>query len=516
MREKMKVFGIPLGVMVLFVAALFIHQLFLVKQLPQPEWSRSIPLDYTSKEKPQLFKHNEDLFLSSKGQVHELTINDEMNVSKDKVSDTKITRGYPFWTDGDQFIYYKDGNLVLTQNQKDEILYEGITGLGAGRDQVYYWNNEKLFEYGIKEGSSKEVHTFPSEISAVHVEKDGNSVIQVMKDDTHDFVYFMNEKGEVTEKPFLVVNTAQNKMIDGLTFKVDDGQLILLYNEKSRSQGTLSYNVYKVQAPLQELGASILTGTKMEFVNESNGEKLVSPGGARFVNVGGEESVLFTSEGQEVGDSSSVRLYSAPFRNEDTLEGTTLNTTKHVTYSPVQLTDESLVWFNYDGGTYELYGASQNEQVVSASTKWSGRSVREALNNGVLMMFSSIVTTLTSFYWFLPSLFLLILLYIFRPNVFEKDGVSWAEYASIIIFLLMPISYTSKAMNPYFYQVAPEYFVFPGSSYALLVLLSVITWVIWKKGRDPEWGSFAGAFYFMGIYVLFYITSIGPYIFNLF
>jgi hypothetical protein len=516
MREKVKIFGIPLGVMVLFVAALFIHQLFLVKELPQPDWSRSLPLDYTSKEKPQLFQNNGELYVSSKGQVYAITVNDEMNVSNEKVIDTKITRGYPFWTDGNRFIYYKNGDLVLTRNEKDEVLSEGITGLGTGTDHVYYWNNEKLFQYGIKESSSKEVHTFTSDISDIYVGTDGSSIILVKKDDTHDFVYFMNENGEVTEKPFLLVNTAPNKKMDGLTFKVEDGQLILLYNEKSRTQGTLSYNVYRLQVPLQELGDSILTGNKMEFVNNSNGEKLVSPGGVQFVNVGGEDSVMFTSEGQQVGDNSSIRLYLAPFEDEDTLEGASLNTTKHVTNSPVQLTDESLVWFNYDGGTYELYGASQNEQVVSESTKWSQRSVREALNNGVLMMFSSIVTTLTSFYWFLPSLFLLILLYIFKPNVFEKDGISWAEYAAIIIFLLMPITYTSKAMNPYFYQVAPEYFVFPGSSYALLLLLSVITWFIWKKGRDPEWGAFAGAFYFMGIYVLFYITSIGPYIFNLF
>ncbi|WP_061811035.1 hypothetical protein [Rossellomorea vietnamensis] len=516
MREKMKVFGIPLGVMVLFVAALFVHQLFLVKELPQQDWSRSLPLNVIAGEKPQLFQNNKELYVSSKGQIQALTINDDMTVSNEKRINTKITRGYPFWTDGKRFIYYKNGNLVQTQDQKDKILSEEITGLGTGTDQVYFWKNEKLFQYGLQDGSVDEVYTFPSEISDIRVGADGISVIQVKKDDTHDFVYYMDEKGEPIEKPFMIVNTAQDKMMDGLTFKVKDGELNLLYNEKSRSQGALSYNVYKIQAPLQELGASILKGSKLEFMNKSTGEKLVSPGGVQFVKLGGVDSVLFTSEGQQVGDNSSIRLYSAPYEDGDMLEGTSLNTTKHVTYSPVQLTDESLVWFNYDGGTYELYGASQDEQVVSESTEWTGRTVREALNNGVLMMFSSIVTTLTSFYWFLPSLFLLILLYIFRPNVFEKDGISWAEYASIIIFLLMPITYTSKAMNPYFYQVAPEYFVFPGSSYALLLLLSVITWVIWKKGRDPEWGSFAGAFYFMGVYVLFYITSIGPYIFNLF
>lgn len=84
-------------------------------------------------------------------------------------------------------------------------------------------------------------------------------------------------------------------------------------------------------------------------------------------------------------------------------------------------------------------------------------------------------------YWFLPSLFLLILLYIFRPNVFEKDGISWAEYVAVILFLFMPVSYTGNAMNAYFYQVAPDYFIFPGSSYILLLLISAMTWIIWKK-----------------------------------
>ncbi|NMH70677.1 hypothetical protein HF072_17995 [Bacillus sp. RO3] len=516
MREKLKVFGIPICVMLLFVASLFFHQLLLVKELPQPGWSRSLPLDFTSKERPQVFQNDGELYLSSKGKIHALTIDEQMNVAKERVIDTNITRGYPFWTDGKDVIYYKEGNLVSSRGNEHNMLSEGITGLGAGIDHVYYWSKEQLFEYDVKEGSSNKIIEFPADVTDIHIGDNGNAVIQVAQDDTHDFVYYMNENKEVSEEPFLQLNTAPTKKVEGVTFKVENGQLTILYNEKSRTQGTLSYNVYKVAVPLQEIGSSLLKGSKVEFVNGDTGEKLESPGGVQFVNIDSEELVMFTSEGQRIGDNSAMSLYAAPFQDQDSLEGSPLSTTKHVTYSPTPLTGESLVWFNYDGGTYELYGASRNDHVVTASTNWSQRSVKEAFNNGVLMMFSSLVTVLTSFYWVLPSLFLLILLYIFRPNVFEKEGVSWVEYASIIIFMLMPISYTSNAMNAYFYQVAPGYLLFPGSTYALLGLISVISFVIWKVARDPEWGSFAGAFYFMGIYILFYITSIGPYIFNLF
>ncbi|BCB06015.1 hypothetical protein [Bacillus sp. KH172YL63] len=516
MREKIKMIGIPIGVMLLFVAALFIHQLFLVKELPQEGWSRSLPLAFTSEEKPQVFAQNGALYVSSEGEIHALSINDQMKVSKDDVIDTKITRGYPYWTDGKDVIYYRDGNLTLTTNKRDNILAEGITGLGTGPDHVFYWKGARLYEYRLKDGTSNEVHQFSSDISDIHINEDGSSVIQVKKDDSHDFVHYMNSDQQISKNPFLLINTAPNKKTEGLTFKEADGHLVLFYNEKSRTQGALSYSVYKVQAPLDEVGAKLLAGEKMEFINHSSGEKLMSPSSVQFVDANGTDAVMFTSEGQQIGDNSSIRLYVAPYQNENQLEASPVSTTKHVTYYPVQLTGQSMVWLNYDGGTYELYGASQDKQVVSESTSWTKRSVREAVNNGVLMMFSSLVTILTSFYWFLPSLFLLILLYIFRPNVFEKDGISWAEYVAVILFLFMPVSYTGNAMNAYFYQVAPDYFIFPGSSYILLLLISAMTWIIWKKGRDPEWGSFAGAFYFMGIYVLFYITSIGPYIFNLY
>ncbi|WP_064092006.1 hypothetical protein [Rossellomorea aquimaris] len=514
MREKLKVFGIPIMVMLLFVLALFVHQLVLVKELPQPNWSRSIPLEYTSEERPQVFSNKEDVFFAGDGKVHQFTLDQKLN-TKDKVMDTKITRGYPFWADGKKFVYYKDEDLVSTVDQQDTILSSGITGLGTGVNDVYFWSNQELKHYNPQEGSLTNVHSFPSEVSAVHVGDNGSGIVQVKLDDTRDYVYYMDENQEVSKEPFLVLNTSPNKKVDHLTYHVKNEELILLYSEKSRTQGNLSYKVYKVQVPLNEIGSSIEKGTAIEFVNHENGEKLSSPSGAEFVNVSGKEAVMFTSEGQRIGDNSSIKLYLAPYEDRTTLEGLPISTSKHVTYSPEKV-GQSLVWLSYDGDTYELFAASQDKEVMAASAEWSSRSVKEAINNGVVMMFSSLITVLTSFYWVLPSLFLLIIMYIFKPNTFETEGINWVEYASIVIFLIMPINYTSDAMNAYFYQMAPDYITFPGGGYALLLLISVVTTIIWKIGRDPDWGAFAGAFYFMGVYILFYITSIGPYIFNLF
>ncbi len=260
----------------------------------------------------------------------------------------------------------------------------------------------------------------------------------------------------------------------------------------------------------------MLNGEKVEFVHSETGQKLMSPGGVQLMTLDGKEMIVLTSEGTRIGDDNSISLYAAPFEKATSFSAAPVSTTKHVSYPPMKISDEAMVWMNYDGDTYKLTGNSRNPEVIAASTNWSKSSVKEAINNGVLMMFSSLVTIMTSFYWVLPSLFLLILMYIFRPNAFEKDGISWVEYLAIIIFMFMPISYTQDAMNAYFHLMAPGYLVFPGSAYAVTIFLSILTLVIWKFGRDPDWGSMSGAFYYMGMYMMFYITFIGPYIFNLY
>jgi hypothetical protein len=516
MKEKLKAFGLPIGITLIFIAALFIHQLLLVKELPQQGWSRSMPFQESFKEKPQVFVDAEDkIHIASDGHVQTIKMNDKLEISEETISKTKITRGFPFWTDGKQYIYYKGGNLVSAAGVQEQILEKDIAGLGTGENSVYYWKDGTLSRYDMKKRTSTEIHTFPNTISGMFVADNGSAIVQVEKDNTHDLLFYLDDKQQ-TSGAFLTVASSPNKKMEGLTFKEKDGNLLVFYNQKSRTQGTLAYNVFKLQAPVGEIGNSMLEGEKVEFDHRDTGQKLMSPGGVQLVEMNREEMILITSEGTKIGDNNTVSLYAAPLEDGTVFSAAPVSTTKHVSYPPLKISNEAMIWMNYDGADYAMKGSSRNPEVISESTNWSKSSVKEAINNGILMMFSSLVTIMTSFYWVLPSLFLLILMYIFKPNAFEKDGISWVEYLSIIIFIFMPVSYTQNAMNAYFEQMAPGYLLFPGSAYAVTIFLTLITLAIWKFGRDPDWGSMGGTFYFMGTYILFYITFIGPYIFNLY
>ena len=516
MKEKLLSYGLPALIILLFFGALFIQQLQEVKKQPQQDWSRSIPLGFTSDERPSYFSGNGELYLSSNGKVHQLSFDEKLNVSKEKTINTKITRGFPFWTDGERFIQLKDGKLISTENNNEKIISENVTGLSTHQNIVYYWNKSKLFLLDPVDLKSKEVYSFSKEILNAYIDESGSAIIQVFKDDSYAELYYLDEKQHMIEKPFAKVNTTTSHHIDGLTYSVRNNQLTLLYNEELRAQGTLFYKIFKLESPLEKLGTSILKPSLINFINEDTHEELSGPRSAQMITIDGKDSILFTSEGQRVKDHNAISLYLAPFEDQNTLQAKPLNTTKHFTYSPLQLSKENIIWLDYDGDIYELFGASQDQTVIKKSTQWTSRSVKEALYSGVLMVFSSVITVLISFYWVLPSLFLLILLYMFKPNIFEKEGINWVEFMSIIIFLFMPLTFMSKAMNGYFYFVAPEYFTFSGSSYIWLLVISGVTAMIWKYGRNPDWGTFGGVFYFMGVYILLYVSSIGPYIFNLF
>jgi hypothetical protein len=297
---------------------------------------------------------------------------------------------------------------------------------------------------------------------------------------------------------------------------VKDDKLTILYNEEMRAQGALSYKILKLQAPLSEIGTNTIKPETLTFLNVDSGEKLQGPRSAKLVTIEGKSSVIFTSEGHKASDQNSVRVYLAPLEDKSLLEAKTIGTTKHYSYLPFQLNTNSIAWLDYGGDKYELFGASKDPEMISASVELNKRSVKEAVNTSVMMIFSSVITILISFYWVLPSLFLLIVLYMFKPNIFEKDGINWVEYASILIFLIMPLTFMGKALNGYFYFAAPEYLTFTGSGYVGVMVISLLTALIWKFGRNPDWGTFGGVFYFMGVYILLYVSSFGPYVFNLF
>jgi hypothetical protein len=516
MKEKLKAFGPPLLVIIALLAALYFHQLSAMTKLPNEDWSRSIALDYEGKEMPITFQRENELYLTNLDKVRKFVFEEGLAVGSAEEISMDVPRGYPFWTDGESFITLSKGDLTLTRDRESEIIDNNVTGIATEEERILYWKSETVYTYDLTSKETKKIHTFTNEITDIVFGSSGSYMIVHQKDDANAEVFLADAGGNLMEKPILSVKNSRYDQLGSLVFNVEDDELTIVYGRQMRTGGSLSFNMFKATGNVSELESKPLAVQQLEFINEENNSRLQSPDYASLVSLNGDLQLVFTAEGQRVGDNSDMRLYAGALEAGNQVAARPVNTNNDVAQNPMRINEESLLWISFNGDYYKLYGASQNENVKAESIKLTAEEWKLSAYNSFLMLFSSMVTILTSFYWYLPSLTLLLLLYILRPNIFEKDDINWVEYASILLFILMPFTYMSKAMNPYFYEMAPSYYAFDNSGIILLIIISILSAVVWKIGRHPDWGTFAGVFYYMLVYMLFYIFSVGPYIFNLF
>ncbi|MGF2616690.1 hypothetical protein FZC84_02690 [Rossellomorea vietnamensis] len=515
MKEKFKAFGLPLAVISVLIGIVFFQQLHTLTELPDENWSRSIPFEMETEEKPIVFQKENEVFYSEEDKVHHFSVNDGLEVKNEGDISFTVPRGYSFWTDGEQFVTLSQGVLKVS-GVSEKIIAEEVSGVATQEDKIIFWQESNVFNLDLETWEPIALHSFTNEVANVFFGSDGGYVIAQQTDDVNADLFYVTADDTVNANPFMKVANNKNNKLGNLAYTVQNGEITFLYDTQMRSQGVLSYSMYMAKAPLSELGSNSLKPETVEIINEANGAKLETPRYVQFMKSTENPTLLFTAEAQGVGAGNAVALYTGTYDGSSTIRSSSITTTDGISHFPVDGFGDSIVWLDYKGGSYSLYGASQSPEVMAASTDLSSRSWKEAGINTVLMLGSSMVTILVSFYWVLPSLLLLIVLYMTKPNIFEKEEINWVEYVSIAIFAAMPFTFIDKAMNGYFYEIAPSYLTFTGSSWILLLIITAVSAGVWKLGRDPEWGTFGGAFYFIGVYIMLYVTSIGTYVFNLF
>jgi hypothetical protein len=515
MKEKLKAFGLPFMIMLALIGVLYFQQLQTLTELPNKNWSRSIPFNMETAEKPIVFQNGNDVFFSEKDKVHHYTISKGLDVKNEGDIPFTVPRGYPFWTDGRQFVTLSQGALKLS-GEKEKVIAENVAGTAAHSGKIVYWQGGDVHEINPSTMESKSIHSFSSEVSNVFFGNDGSYVVAQQIDDVNAGLYFVSVDGIVSEKSFLKVANNKNNKLGKMAYFIQDAEITFIFDTQMRSQGVLSYRLQMAKTTFSDLGNSELKPNNITILNEANGARLETPRYVQIMQSKETPTLLFTAEGQGIGNGNAVSLYTGTFDSSTTASASSLTTTDGITHYPVEASDGSVIWLDYQGGNYELYGASESAEVKALSTELGSHTYKEAAINTVLLLASSLVTFLVSFYWILPSLLLLIVLHMAKPNIFEKEEINWVEYVSIAIFAVMPFTFVDKAMNSYFYEIAPSYLTFSGSGWVLLLIITAVSAVVWKFGRNPDWGTFGGAFYFIGIYILLYITSIGTYVFNLF
>ncbi|MEI5908701.1 hypothetical protein WAK64_16760 [Bacillus spongiae] len=514
--RKLKTFGIPIVLCSCLFLVLYFQQLNEIKQLPNDEWSRSLPLDVSLSESKQVFHNDNKMYLTSSTDVQVVELNQQMTTQGDTLP-LKVDKGKGFWTNEEKFVYLNKKRVILSDLSSETVIAENVSNVKGADEQVVYWTDNTLYRLNPDTGETTLLSTFENNVEDVYFLNSGEILVLIPNDwNTKANLYLLNDQDDL---PILLssINTGQQSIIDGISGTIqENGHIFLLMEKNGRSQGNITYYSYKMEGTIEDFINNTVPLEKINFYDKDSQHQFENSHSLSNFRMKDKTTFTFLAEGLGVTKKNDTSLYLGELKGNK-VESRLISTTDHVANDPFYANDlSSIYWLIYNGESHKLYFSSTDEAVIKDSLTLSKEDYSNAFYNSFLMLFSGFIVLLTSFYVYLPSLTFLIYLNIFKPNVLESEGIHLVEYVSIGMFLVMPIFYLATAMDSFFYSIAPSYLTFDGSLWVISFVLSLITTLVWKWGRDPDWTAMLGSFYFMIVYMLLFMISVGPYFFDLF
>ncbi|MEI5908700.1 hypothetical protein WAK64_16755 [Bacillus spongiae] len=514
--RKLKTFGIPIVLCSCLFLVLYFQQLNEINQLPNDEWSRSLPLDVSLSESKQVFHNDNKMYLTSSSGVQVVELNQQMTTQSDTLP-LKVDKGKGFWTNGEKFVYLNKKRVILSDLSSETVIAENITDVKGADEQVVYWADNALYRLYPDTGETTLLSTFENNLENVYFLNSGEIVVSTPNEwKTKANLYLLNSQDDL---PILLssVDTGYQFSINGISGNIEaNGKILLLIEKNGRKQGNITYQSFIMEGTIEDFINNTVPLEKIKFYDKDSQHQFYSFHSLSNFLMKDKTTFTFLAEGIGVFKKNDFSLYLGELKGNK-VESRLISTTDHVANDPFYANNfSSIYWLIYKGESHKLYFSSNDEAVIKDSLTLSKEDYFNAFYNSFLMLFSGFIVLLTSFYVYLPSLAFLIYLNIFKPNIMESEGVHLVEYVSIGMFLVMPIFYLATAMDSFFYSIAPSYLTFDGSLWVISFVLSLLTTLVWKWGRDPEWTAMLGSFYFMFVYMLLLIFSVGPYFFDLF
>ncbi|KUP06448.1 hypothetical protein Q75_07895 [Bacillus coahuilensis p1.1.43] len=516
MKRKIYKIGIPTFLVLLFLGLLYFQQLQSNLTLPSENWSRSISLQTEIDKKEQILIEDNNIFTPSSNGIIHTTLDSELKVVSQEKIPVTFPLGATYWTNGTYTYFIQDKNLMVYTEEKTSIVFEDVTQFVELQEYIFFISANELYKSPLSSNEIESVSTFDFELIQLSTIEDQALVVldnvdnQGQKSNMYVYTPTNNKLTLMTT----MSNNSQERIKDVNGIIVEE-QYQLLVEVEARSQGAISNRVHTLNFLLEDLPTKI-SPSPLVFKEKNRDVTLYSPRELQTRESNGKLEVLYVAEDIQIENEFTQSVYIGTVEN-NSVNSSLVSKTRNSSNGPVFIPSlNAITWYDVKGTVTNVYASSSHEDIKIESQNPTNEDYKQALYQSIIMAFSSLVALITASYWFFPSLALLILLYMFKSQWIEGSYERIVEYIAIAIFLILPAFYYTKGKTDYFLEMAPDYLTFSGSSLIIHLLLTLLTFVIYKLNRDEDWGVFAGTFYFMGMYVLLFLVTIGPYLFNLY
>ncbi|MCA0986468.1 hypothetical protein [Guptibacillus algicola] len=501
----MKKLGLPIGAGLVILLFVFLHQLNLIQQQPDENWSRTMELGL-SVEDNEVFVANEedstDIYISG-DPARKLNVTTELEVSSQELQ-YNIPEGYSFFIDDEQAIFKENDQLIHSKAGTETPILDGIEGINTTATGIVSWSKHKLY-FVSPDGEIKNEVTFDQEEqvkSAVVTEED--NVILYALTGTMNRIYYVNPE----KAPELIMET---KIVAGdyySNFQAVEKEetTAFTYTIFATRNGSKLINTYYAESS----GEGVVEPKLLKINNPETGNTFSKPSYFSLGIEDGEPTLLFSANDLISPKKSVISIYQAK-KNEDGWVASRRSTSEELSIRPIALNGDAIVWLDKEKSGFELHGASTSNSVVEESTKTTGGDIKFALFDTFSAIVGMFAMLAFSFGFLILPAFALMYLYFSNTTALERDK-RWVEWTIVTLFVGSQIAFLPSILDGPFQYLAPNYLTFSGAGYVWPLLIFVFSYMISRLGQDNEWTILQKTSYQLGINLGIVVLLLGPYI----
>ncbi|TGB02195.1 hypothetical protein [Halobacillus salinus] len=508
----------PILIVIIGIVILFNENYQEVTEAPSEGWSREIQLGTTPNASEPSLSTTEDgdysvSFITNDG-AKQLIFDPTFEIVSDESFDIKVDKFTEIYLNGDVFLY-SDYYAMYNGNTGEKIT--DIQDFYPLKDQVFYRQDNRIYQLHTDTMESEEI---------INVENEKTEVlIQQTEDQTHiatnnidqsgnHLTFYKVKDGSVSEMGTTDFTINAIEEIKDIQFALNGSEYALLVQtfQKQSMAGKIQNYYYYDESNFNEA----LELGRVEFMDPASSMELkeISDVEMNYTPQGGE--LLFKAFGSTKSmfqESAQFNVYEAKLTEGTEPDVRRLSNTPKSSLEPAWLTKDTVIWVDRaSDGENNILASSSRPEIIDKAATMTMPVFLQALGKTMGMFSTGLFAIVVSMIWFIwPLLFLCVVMFT-NSKAMDNDR-PWVFYAGAFIYLGAATIFNDFMFGTNGMASAPDYLVFPGSSYIYLIGFAILSFAILQAGTSiRKWSPAVELSYFIAIHVICITMFFGPYL----
>lgn len=508
----------PIIIVIAGIMLLFNENYQEVAEPPSEGWSRDLKIGTT----PNASEPSLSTMKNGGYSVAYITDNGTKRNTYNKSLELLNEESYEIPVDKFTKIYLNDDTFIFSDYYN---MFNGHTGEKIAeiqdffplKDKVLYREDNRIYLLNTASFKGEEVVRLKGENTQVLLQQQGEE-IQILTNDIdqagNHLTFYNVVDGKTTKLGASTFRLNDGEEVEGIQFGLQNNSYALIVQtyQKQSMSGKVENTYYYAQSDMN----SDLRLNQVEFQDPITGRPLNEISDIELNYSENATELLFKAFGSTkttFRKSSQFNIYEAMIDSESVPTVKRLSNTPNPSLEPEWLTEDIILWIDRasDGKNNILVSSSRPALIEKADTL-TMTVFLQALGKTMGMLSTGLFAIVVSVIWFIwPLIFLCIVMFT-NSKAMDNDK-PWIFYAGAFIYLAAAAIFNDSMFSSGGMTSAPDYLIFPGSSFVYLIGFALLSFAILQAGTSiRKWSPAIELTYFIGIHITCVTIFFGPYL----